>query len=201
MLLEQLRLARVDDENTIENITFEGEVLEELDLSSIDFEKVTFKKCRLIQCDFTKSGFYDVVFKDCDISNAKFIDTFWKKGLMHSCKGNGANFSNSHFKWMTIQNGFMDYVNTAQSVWENCKIEETKFEKAFFSEVTFKKTTIVDTNLTGVDFYKTPLKNMDLSTCTIEGIMLSEGLPELQGAKINMFQAADITRMLGVKIV
>ncbi len=31
--------------------------------------------------------------------------------------------------------------------------------------------------------------------------MLSEGLPELQGAKINMFQAADITRMLGVKIV
>ncbi len=56
MLLEQLRLARVDDENTIENITFEGEVLEELDLSSIDFEKVTFKKCRLIQCDFTKVG-------------------------------------------------------------------------------------------------------------------------------------------------
>ncbi len=69
------------------------------------------------------------------------------------------------------------------------------------SELKFKGIKLNRINLTHVDFYKTPLKGIDLSDCAIEGIMLSDTYAELRGAKINMFQAAEIARLFGVQVV
>jgi hypothetical protein len=43
-------------------------------------------------------------------------------------------------------------------------------------------------------------KGIDLSDCSIEGIMLSDTFSELRGAKMNMFQAACIAQILGIEI-
>ena len=45
------------------------------------------------------------------------------------------------------------------------------------------------------------LKGIDLSDCTIERIILSDSFRELKGATINSVQAADLIRLLGVKVV
>ena len=52
-----------------------------------------------------------------------------------------------------------------------------------------------------MDFFKTPLKGIDLSACEIGGIMVSDTYKELQGVKISPLQAVDIVHLLGVKII
>ena len=56
-------------------------------------------------------------------------------------------------------------------------------------------------NFTSADFFKTPLKGVDFSNCNIDSIMVSDKYTELYGAKINMFQAVEIAKLLGVKVV
>lgn len=50
-------------------------------------------------------------------------------------------------------------------------------------------------------FFKTLLKGMDLSDCTIDNIMVSDQYTELAGVKVNLFQAAELAKLMGVKIV
>lgn len=50
-------------------------------------------------------------------------------------------------------------------------------------------------------FFRTSLKDIDLSDCKIERIILSDTFRELRGATINPFQAAELVRLLGVKVV
>ena len=45
------------------------------------------------------------------------------------------------------------------------------------------------------------LRGMNLSTCQIDGIVVSETLAELKGVKIAAYQAVQIAQMLGIKIV
>ncbi len=71
---------------------------------------------------------------------------------------------------------------------------------AFFPETKLKKTSFHNVNLSGADFFKTPLKGQDLSSCIIEGIQVSDSFSELKGLKINLTQAADVAVLLGIKI-
>ena len=45
------------------------------------------------------------------------------------------------------------------------------------------------------------LRGMDLSDCTIDNIMVSDQYTELAGVKVNLFQAAELAKLMGVKIV
>ncbi|WP_257790929.1 hypothetical protein [Candidatus Formimonas warabiya] len=42
---------------------------------------------------------------------------------------------------------------------------------------------------------------IDLSDCTIDGIMVSDTHIELRGAKVNTVQAVEIAQILGVRVV
>uniref|UniRef100_UPI00359C577F hypothetical protein n=1 Tax=Faecalicatena contorta TaxID=39482 RepID=UPI00359C577F len=76
-----------------------------------------------------------------------------------------------------------------------------QFPGGFFSEVKLKKTGFSKCDFTKVDFFRTGLKGIDFSDSTIEGIMVSDSYREVAGMKINMFQAVEIAKLLGVKIV
>ena len=41
---------------------------------------------------------------------------------------------------------------------------------------------------------------MDLSECAIDGIMVSDQFTELSGVKVSLLQAAELARLMGVKI-
>ena len=111
------------------------------------------------------------------------------------------DFSHSVFKASRFQGGSYCYANFSGSRWEDCRITGGYYTNASFSENRWKRLTFAQANLIGADFFKTPLKGMDLSTCEIAGIMVSDHYGELKGLKINPLQAADIVRMLGVKLV
>ena len=72
-----------------------------------------------------------------------------------------------------------------------CSLSHAKIRQCTFRRDDFSQT----------DFFKTPLKGVDLSDCIIDGILTSEARTELAGLKISAAQAVYIASMLGVKIV
>ena len=200
MLEKMISEARsVDD--YIQNISFENEVITAADFSKIEFESVQFVKCQFIKCDFSKDSFYDVVFENCILSNCLFTESYWKQASLLECKGDGSNFSQSCFKEVAISGSSLCYVSCANTVWKECTINGSNFKEAFLSEVKFQKLALKAVNFQRVDFFKTSLKGIDLSDCTIDEIMVSETFNELKGAKINAVQAVTIAQRLGMKIV
>ena len=51
-----------------------------------------------------------------------------------------------------------------------------------------------------VNFFRTPLKGLDLCDSDISGIEISESLSELKGAKIGLLQSAAFLRALGIDV-
>lgn len=69
------------------------------------------------------------------------------------------------------------------------------------SELRLSKVVLEQTDLTGAELFRTPLAGVDLTTCTLDGIVLSETCAELKGATIHASQAAVVARILGITVV
>ena len=51
-----------------------------------------------------------------------------------------------------------------------------------------------------MNFFKTPLKGVDFTSCRLQAPTLSLGGPELRGAEVTLFQAAELAGQMGVII-
>lgn len=200
-MLEDIIKDAKTNESSIKEVFFDNETITDIDISKINFEQVRFIKCRFMACDFTQVNFINVNFENCDISNCIFAHSYWKSTNMINCKAVGSDFRQSYFKEAQLEGSLFQYANCVKTTWMNCVLCDCDFKEAFMSEAKFKVIKLHNVNLSRVDFFKTPLKGIDLSDCSIEGILLSETYKELHGAKINMFQAAGIAQLLGVQIV
>ena len=61
-----------------------------------------------------------------------------------------------------------------------------------------KVVTYKETSLIRAQFVKTPLKNIDLSTSNIEGILIK--IQDLKGLIVNDIQAIQLSKLLGIII-
>jgi uncharacterized protein YjbI with pentapeptide repeats len=188
------------NETPIRDMCFENESATWLDVSKTDFDLVRFVKCKFEACDFSKSNFYYAYFESCDFSNCKFNKSYWKSAEIVSCKGAGSDFSQSYFKEIRMEESAFNYANCVSTTWINCSIHGCSFKEAFMSEAKLTKIELAQVDFTHADFYKTPLKGVDLSDCAIDGIMVSDTYAEFRGARMNMFQAACIAQLLGIEI-
>jgi len=199
-LCEALIEAR-ENEGYIGNCDFSGETLSALDLSYLEFESVNFSNCRFMECDFSHTTFKQTTFTSCDLSSCKFIGGYWQRVELQLSKAEGADFSTCGFRWTHLEKDLLPYTCWAETFWENCAINDCTMREAFLSEVKFKKTTLSNTDLTRAEFFRTPLKDMDLSSCVIDGITVSDTHAELRGVQVNPLQAVELVRLLGVKVV
>ena len=107
------------------------------------------------------------------------------------------------------------------SRWKDCKVRDSSFRYGNFSKSLWNRTSLTGcdlreasmaearvgglephgSNFQGADFFRTPLKGLDLSDCQIQGITVSESLQELRGLKINPGQAVDLVPLMGVQLL
>ena len=78
----------------------------------------------------------------------------------------------------------------------DCDCSDAGFPEAKLKHINWQRLI-----LRQADFFRTPLKGIDLSACDIEGIQLSENAAELRGARVSAEQALQLARRLGVIIV
>lgn len=199
-ILDELEQAR-REETELRDLRIENEVMEGQDFSKLDLIHVTFVKCRFVECRFLGTGFYHVNLEHCDFSNNDFEDSYWKECKITSSKGDGARFIRSHMKQTVWQGCSLCYSNFTMAVLEQVQILDSVMRMSAMPECRFKQLQLEGVNLEEVDFFKTSLKNLDLSRCDIRGIGVSDSFWELRGVKVDQMQAAELAVLLGVKIV
>lgn len=194
-----LRKAR-DLEVRVEEKRFRKVNAEEEDFSILCFSKVRFENCSFSSCSFRKCEFTDVIFQSCNFSNCIFTDTYFNRCQILTSKGMGANFSDSSILNVTIRDSSLNYVNLDASKLEKVKIETTEFNNANISQCRCKTVAWDRVQLNNTSFFKTSLCGMDFTTSTINGIILSDECKELKGVVVDLYQAAELAKRLGIII-
>jgi len=79
-------------------------------------------------------------------------------------------------------------------------ILKTDLSNANISECKLKSWELKEVLLTNSAFFKTSLRGVDFTESEITGIILSNNYAELQGAIVNVLQAAELAKFLGVVV-
>lgn len=175
-------------------------IAENSDCSRVEGFDLIFDNCVFNRVLFEKSYFKNCYFKNCDFSNCDFSNSTFSNCKFQNVKGVGTDFSDSAFKNIWMKECLFRYAVFTSSLLNDCHLEMGDMAEAYFDNCKVKKLTFDNINLMRANFYKTPLKGIDLRTCQIEGIILSTEAKELNGAVVEMLQAAELAKILGVII-
>ncbi len=188
---------KLSREDRIEECVFTGESYAGENMKSLDVFRCRFVKCDFSQCNLEQAGFRDAVFEACDFSNCDFTKAAIQRTVFQGCKLMGADFveaSLRHVRFCDVSGG---YVNFADS-----KVQDTAFENSRIPNAAFSRCRLsasFDTcDLQQTLFQQTPLKDIDLRTCRLQGLQIT--LPDLKGAIVTAPQAADLAALLGLII-
>lgn len=197
---ELINEARADDADVTSRY-FKDAVLQGFDLSGVCFKNVIFENCRFTDCIAPKTGFIDVIFKACDLSNGDFADGYFKRCVFSSCKLMGTNLQNSGFQSVTLENCNAKYAALDKNSWTLMRVIDSDMSDANISECKLKDVELVRVKLAKAVLWRTALKKVDLTTCELGGITISDDSAELRGATVNATQAVELARLLGVTVV
>ncbi|MBE6033992.1 MAG: pentapeptide repeat-containing protein [Clostridiales bacterium] len=173
---------------------------EKLDFSSIEGTGIIVENCTFNRVVFQKSYFKDCLFKNCDFSNCDFSSSTFSNCLFQNIKGVGADFSESVLKDMEIKECLFRYGVFTYSLLKDCNIADSDFSESFIDNCKIKKLNLDKVNLIRTNLCKTPLKGIDLRSAQIDGIILSAEAKELYGAVVELSQAAELAKILGIII-
>lgn len=174
--------------------------LTEEDLSDIRFQVVKFENCIFMDCRFDKGEFTDVVFQSCDFSNCSFSDCYFNRVDFCSSKGLGTKFSGSNIYHMQIRDSRLSYANFDACKLEHVEIEEADLTSSNITQCRCKDVVWNRAELTNASFFKTSLRKMDFTTSIIHGLVLSDDCSEMKGAVVDLYQAAELAKYLGVVV-
>lgn len=194
-----LRQCREDDER-IQNAHLKNMTAVEEDFSGLCFSRVKFENCNFEGCNFEKAEFGDVIVASCNFSNCLFPDSFLQRVIFKASKGTGARMTGSSLKDVTFTDCSMGYMNFGDSKLESFRVEDSDLENGSFAQCKFKNAAFTNVRLQNTSFFKTTLKGMDFTTCDIKGLVLSDECSEVRGAVMDLYQAAEMARRLGIVI-
>lgn len=195
----QLFIRREEEEavrhTLIKNIHMTGE-----ELSHMRFFSVIFENCSFQNCDFQRGEFSDVVFNSCDMSNSVFSDGYFNRMEFRNCKGMGAVFAGSTFLHISISDCNFNYANFDSSKMEHVRFLESQLKGGFFTQCHLKDVIWNQVDLEKASLFKTSLRGADFTTSKINGLILSDEGKEINGAIVDLYQAAELSRYLGLVI-
>lgn len=190
----------VRDEERIQVMQLEGLSAEGEDLDLISISRSRLTGCTFLGCSFEKGEFMDVVFQSCDFSGCNFSDCFFNRCRFLACKGLGTKFAGSSVKHVLIRDCNLEYVNFDSCKLEKMHIQDTRLPGASFSQCKVKELSWDRAELTGASFFGTSMRGMDFTTSLINGLVMSDSFRELQGAVVDLYQAAELAKRLGLVI-
>ena len=155
--------------------------------------------CRLTGAYLSKSWLRDVVFERCELSGLRLMESTLQRVRFVNCKFSGANLAGASLQDALFQNCTADGLMLPESRLKNVVFEDCNLQEASFSALGKKSSFCFERcDLRAVDFFRTSLNGIDLTSCEIDGIRL-EG-PEVRGAIVTALQACDLAKLLGVVI-
>lgn len=169
-------------------------------LDGLCVSKVIFENCSFQDCSFARAEFTDVIFQSCDFSNSNFSDGYFNRCRFVSSKGLGAKFCGGVIQNVVMKDCNLNYSNFDSAKLEKTRIEDTQLNGANFAQCKCKSLTWLNDKLNNASFFKTSLRGMDFTSCDITGLSLSDELEEVRGAVVDLYQAAELAKRLGLVI-
>ena len=117
-----------------------------------------------------------------------------------SVKGVGADFHESLFKEVRMEDSVFSYANFSGTSWESAVLNGCDLQESYLEECRLKKTELNRVKLNRANLFGTALRGLDLRGCEIEGILISDEKKELAGAVVDLYQAAELARLMGLVI-
>ncbi len=191
---------RKDEEEAVKAVLVRNIRMAEEDLSRMRFSAVVFENCIFQNCNFEKGEFSDVVFQSCDVSNCNFTDGYFNRAEFLASKGVGVRFCGSTILHTAVEESNFDYANFDSSKLEHIRFSGTQLRGSSITQCRCKAVEWNRVCLENASFFKTMLNGMDFTDSVIQGLMLSDDCREVRGAVVDLYQAAELAKYLGVVI-
>ena len=173
---------------------------EELSFGGVYFKNSIIENCRFINSDFCDCTFVNIIIKGCDLSNCNFNNTYFKNCLFLSSKLVGSSFKNTVQIETAYDNCNAEMTDYNEAKLKNVKISDSDFSSALICSTEIKNIELKNVKLINGVFFKTPLKDINLTDCIIDGLVVSDNGAELRGATVDIYQAAMFAKLLGLNI-
>lgn len=188
-----------------QEITVYGISMNDVDAKSEDFYKIEisssiFEKCVFSGASFERASFKDVVFKSCDLSNAIFSEAYFERCTFISCKCIGMDLSGAIIKNVGLENCNLQYSNFNESSITSSCFEHVEFIEASMTNAKQKGLEIHESRVIKCNFYGTKLWGIDFTGNEFYAPIVSDPPRELKGITVDMFQAAELIGIIGIKV-
>jgi len=164
----------------------------------IAFDACIFENVNINQNKFLRAEFIDCTFTNCDLSNNSFTDSTFIRCEFLGCKFIGSHFVQTHLTSVLLEDCNLHYLDFAENKIKIVDIKNSFLKESIWFENEMDNITFVDNNLTEATFYNNPLKDLDLSTCIIDGIRTDK--ISIEGVSIDVYQAVVFCHLLGIRI-
>lgn len=188
------------DRGTLEAVELRGLHAAEVEFVELEVSGGRFSKCQFLDCDFTGALFTDIAFDSCDFSNSIFDSAAFTRCTFSDCKFAGASFAEALWKHVAADGCTFVYGAFNRCLWKTVRARTCDFLSADMSEMELCGISLDDDRFVGTSFFRTKLVGLDFTSCQLEGIVISDAMDEVHGAKLGLYQAAALARRLGVII-
>jgi uncharacterized protein YjbI with pentapeptide repeats len=192
--------AALRDREDLEHLRFRNETFrcDDIPRNRIEFSDCVFERCAFDCREARTFSFVDVSFIHCDLSNVSFHKSAFVRVSIADSKALGASFSEAVLNNVSVRGSLFRYANFTAAKMTNLLLEESDFSHCFMEQCKLKSVRMEGLNLEAAEFSFTPLKDIDLTACAINGI--TANALDLRGAVIASHQAVDLAGILGVVI-
>ena len=112
----------------------------------------------------------------------------------------GADFSEAVLSFVDVRDSTFAYASFEHVRLRDVRLRATDCANAYFAEADQRRLVLDEVRLSGANLFRLSLAGVDLSTCRIDGIVLSDTMGELRGCTMDLYQAAGVAQRLGVTI-
>ena len=162
-LIEVKNLEKELQEEGIENKKLQNISKETIEAYDKKWERTIISNTDIMNSKLEKNSFTDVIFKNCNFSNTSFENSCFIRCEFDNCKITGCNFIETTLYQVSFIETNANYLNLTTASLENVLFQETLLRNSFFQETKLKNIALESTDLSRAQFFKTSLKDMDLS--------------------------------------
>lgn len=170
------------------------------DISGQRFRGMIFEGCRFPGSSLRRASFVDVRFLNCDLSNCQLEEAYFNRCECISCKWVGAVLEGCTLRDVKAASVNLQYCNLDHSLFDHVLFENCDLGHAFLTQCRPKKLELEGCRMVQTSVHRTPLQGINLSSCELSGLVVSENFLELKGAVVRADQALELSRLLGIVI-
>lgn len=193
-------LESMEKEEDLSDLHLQQQNVEDERFDNLYFENVFFDHCTFSKTVMERCSFRNVVFDSCAFPNCDFSHSWFSQCEFKSSQLVGANFSECKFIDFTIEKSALRYANFTKAQFDKCAIVDSDLSDTFFAGCKLKSFETKESQYIRTEFFQTSLKGVDFSACDLEGICVSEYAEELKGVIVNVYQAVELSKLLGLQI-